>query len=68
MQRVFALTMTVNERSRATMASAGLQYVRTFYDEDDDREGSELGAVEYAVTREQWEASTADSDGATPSR
>ena len=68
MQRVFALTMTVNERSRATMASAGLQYVRTFYDEDDDREGSELGAVEYAATREQWEASTADSDGAAPSR
>ena len=55
MQRVFALTMTVNERSRATMASTGLQYIRTFYDDDDDREGSELGAVEYALTRDQWQ-------------
>ena len=67
MQRVFALTMTVNERSRATMASAGLQYIRTFYD-DDDRDGSELGAVEYAVTRAQWEAAQPNTDGPTPSR
>ncbi|BDV31597.1 GNAT family acetyltransferase [Microbacterium terricola] len=54
MHRVFALTMTVNERSRATMASAGLEYVRTFYDDDDHRDGSELGAVEYATTKDQW--------------
>ena len=67
MQRVFALTMTVNERSRTTMSSAGLQYIRTFYDDDDDRDGSELGAVEYAVTRDQWETTQANTDGATPS-
>ena len=62
MQRVFALTMTVNERSRATMASAGLHYIRTFYDDDDDRDGSELGAVEYAVTRDEWETTQANTD------
>ena len=67
MQRVFALTMTVNERSRATMSSAGLQYIGTFYDDDDDRDGSELGVVEYAVTRAEWETTQANTDGATPS-
>ena len=67
MDRVFALTMTVNERSRATMSSAGLLHVRTFYEDDDDRNGSELGAVEYAITRDQWESAQADSDGVTPS-
>ncbi|GAA1998521.1 GNAT family N-acetyltransferase [Microbacterium pumilum] len=56
MQRVFALTLAVNERSRATMASVGLQYIRTFHEDDDDRDGSELGAVEYALTRDQWES------------
>jgi RimJ/RimL family protein N-acetyltransferase len=66
MHRVFALTLTVNERSRRTMSAAGLQYIRTFYDEDDDRDGSELGAVEYAVTRDEWEAARADPDVATP--
>ncbi|WP_368086661.1 GNAT family N-acetyltransferase [Microbacterium sp. cf046] len=66
MHRVFALTLTVNERSRATMRSAGLEYIRTFYEDDDDRDGSELGAVEYAVTRDQWQAAQADSDLTTP--
>jgi hypothetical protein len=59
--------MTVNERARATMSSAALQYVRTFYEDDDDRDGSELGAVEYAITRDQWESVQADTDGVTPS-
>lgn len=67
MQRVFALTMTVNERSRTTMSSAGLQYVRTFYEENDDRTGSELGAVEYAITRDEWESTQADTHLAAPS-
>ena len=49
------------------MSSAGLQYIRTFYEDDDDRDGSELGAVEYAVTRDQWETTQANTDGATPS-
>ncbi len=59
LQRVFALTMTVNERSRATMSSSGMRYVRVFHDEDDDREGSEHGAVEYAITKDQWSAARA---------
>lgn len=66
LERVFALTMTVNERSRATMSSAGLAFIRTFYEEDDDREGSEHGAVEYAITREQWETAQANAGVAAP--
>lgn len=54
LDRVFALTMTVNERSRATMTNSGLRYIRTFFDDDDEREGSEQGAVEYAITRDEW--------------
>ena len=56
LHRVSAQTMTVNAASRATMASAGLQYVRSFQDPDDDRTGAEHGCVEYAVTRSEWEA------------
>jgi len=67
MQRVFALAMTMNERSRVTMSSAGLQYIRTFC-EDDDRDGSELGAVEYAVTKDRWEIAEANTAVATPQR
>jgi RimJ/RimL family protein N-acetyltransferase len=53
--RVFAQTMTVNTRSRATMAAVGLRYVRTFPDEvDEGLAGSELGAVEYAITQDEW--------------
>jgi RimJ/RimL family protein N-acetyltransferase len=67
LQRVFALTLTVNERSRRTMSSAGLQYLRTFYAADDDRDGSELGAVEYAITRGEWEPTNARPDVSVPS-
>jgi RimJ/RimL family protein N-acetyltransferase len=53
--RVFALTMAVNEASRATMASVGLRYVRTFHEQfDEPIPGAEHGEVEYAITREQW--------------
>lgn len=67
LQRVFALTLTVNERSRATMASTGLQYVRTFFEDDDDRDGSELGAVEYAITKDQWGTARAAADASMSS-
>lgn len=67
LHRVCALTMTVNERSRSTMSSAGLHYVRTFYEDDDDRDGSEFGAVEYAITKDEWEAARADVDATAPS-
>jgi RimJ/RimL family protein N-acetyltransferase len=55
LQRIFAETMAVNERSRATMRRVGLRYVRTFHlDYPDPIPGAELGEVEYAITREQW--------------
>ncbi len=53
--RIFAETMTVNAGSRATMAAVGMQHVRTFHmDWDEPISGSELGEVEYAISREQW--------------
>jgi len=58
LNRVFAETMAVNAASRATMAAIGMQYVRTFHmDWEEPLPGSELGEVEYAITREDWLAS-----------
>ncbi|MEV4472091.1 GNAT family N-acetyltransferase [Nonomuraea sp. NPDC049504] len=55
LDRVFAETMAVNAASRATMASLGMTYVRTFHqDWDDPLPGSEQGEVEYAITRDRW--------------
>ncbi|GAA3443806.1 GNAT family N-acetyltransferase [Planomonospora venezuelensis] len=55
LDRVFAETMAVNTASRATMAAIGMQYVRTFHlDWDEPIPGSELGDVEYAITRQEW--------------
>ncbi len=55
-QRVVADTMTVNERSRRVMERCGLTYVRTFHLEwDEPIAGTELGDVEYAVTRGDYE-------------
>jgi len=55
LRRIFAETMAVNEASRATMASVGLTYVRSFHaDWDEPIPGSEHGEVEYAITREEW--------------
>jgi RimJ/RimL family protein N-acetyltransferase len=55
LRRIFAETMAVNAASRATMASVGLAHVRTFHlDWDEPLPGSELGEVEYAVTRDEW--------------
>jgi RimJ/RimL family protein N-acetyltransferase len=49
------MTALGNTASRATMAAAGLQYVRDFHaDPDDFPPGADLRAVEYAITREQW--------------
>ncbi len=53
--RIFAETMTVNTASRATMTAVGMQYVRTFHlDWEGPIPGSELGEVEYAISRKQW--------------
>ncbi|MGB3764654.1 MAG: GNAT family N-acetyltransferase [Ornithinimicrobium sp.] len=53
--RIFAETMAVNAASRATMVSVGMQFVRNFQLAfDEPVPGSELGEVEYAISREQW--------------
>lgn len=53
--RVFAETMAVNTASRATMASVGMEHTRTFHLAfTDPLPGTELGEVEYAITRERW--------------
>jgi RimJ/RimL family protein N-acetyltransferase len=53
--RIFAQTMAVNEPSRATMASVGLRFVRTFTEKFDvPIPGHEQGEVEYDITRERW--------------
>jgi RimJ/RimL family protein N-acetyltransferase len=55
-ERVYAQTMFVNARSRAVMERAGLHHVRTFHlDFEDPIPGTELGEVEYEITRAQWE-------------
>jgi RimJ/RimL family protein N-acetyltransferase len=55
-QRVVAETMAVNSASRRVMEKAGLTLVRTFHQEWPDRiPGDELGDVEYALTRADWE-------------
>ncbi|MFJ3104264.1 GNAT family N-acetyltransferase [Streptomyces sp. NPDC086835] len=61
-ERVTANTMTVNTRSRRVMEKVGLRFVRTFFEEWPEQiEGSELGDVEYALTREEWERSRTSS-------
>jgi RimJ/RimL family protein N-acetyltransferase len=56
-QRVFALTMTVNAASRRVMEKCGLTLVRTFpYEDGYPIEGAEQGEVEYALTRAEWAA------------
>lgn len=53
--RIFAETMAVNAASRATMAAVGMQHMRTFHMKwEEPLPGSELGEVEYAISRQQW--------------
>ena len=56
LHRVFALTMAVNIASRATMAAIGMQYLRTFHDDDDGPAGVEHGGVEFEITHDTWRA------------
>jgi RimJ/RimL family protein N-acetyltransferase len=59
-ERVFAHTMTVNTASRRVMEKCGLTLVRTApYEGSDIIEGSELGEVEYGLTKSEWEARAA---------
>ncbi|BCJ57577.1 GNAT family N-acetyltransferase [Micromonospora endophytica] len=53
--RVIAQTMAVNAGSRGVMEAVGMRYVRTYFaDWDEPLPGSELGEVEYEMTREMW--------------
>jgi RimJ/RimL family protein N-acetyltransferase len=57
LHRITAYTMTVNAGSRRVMEKCGLRYVRTYFqDWPEVIDGGEHGDVEYAVTREAWEA------------
>lgn len=54
--RVWATAMAVHTASRRVMESAGLRFVRVFHgDWPYSIPGDELGDVEYAVTRAEWE-------------
>ncbi|MEV4051656.1 GNAT family N-acetyltransferase [Amycolatopsis sp. NPDC049688] len=58
LNRIFAQTMAVNTPSRATMASAGMTFARTFSSAEEYEvvlPGTEHGEVEYAITRRQWQ-------------
>jgi len=53
--RVIAQTMTVNAGSRGVLRAVGMRYVRTYFPHfDDPLPGTELGEVEYELTREMW--------------
>jgi RimJ/RimL family protein N-acetyltransferase len=53
---IVCFTLPANTASRRVMEKAGLTCVRTYFDEWlDVIEGSELGDVEYALTRAEWE-------------
>jgi RimJ/RimL family protein N-acetyltransferase len=55
-QRVVAEAMAVNLTSRRVMEKAGLTLVRTFHQPwPYPIEGDELGDVEYALTKANWE-------------
>lgn len=56
-RRVHAETMAVHVASRKVMEKAGLRYCRTFHqDWPFPIPGDELGDVEYALTRQEWQA------------
>ena len=57
--RIVATTMAVHAASRRVMEKAGLTHVRTIYPRwRDPLPGSELGEVEYQITRDEREATT----------
>ena len=65
-RRVWAATMAVNIASRRVMEKAGLRYTRTFYGAwPDTIPGGEHGDVEYALSREDWEAGRTE-EGRSP--
>jgi len=66
-ERVFAHTMTLNAGSRHVLEKCGLTLVGTIpYDGPFDIEGAELGQVEYALTKAEWEAGGAATGNRAP--
>lgn len=60
-RRVTAETMAVNQRSRRVMERCGMRHVRTFHLEfDGPLPGTEMGEVEYEITRAQWDQGHVD--------
>ena len=58
-RRVTANTMTVNTGSRRVMEKSGMRFIRTYFGEwPESIPGDEQGDVEYAITREEWEAAS----------
>ena len=54
-RRAYADTMAVNSASRAVMERIGLRHARTFHLEfEDPLPRTELGEVEYELTRSEW--------------
>jgi RimJ/RimL family protein N-acetyltransferase len=61
-ERVFAHTMAVNAASRRVLEKCGLSLVRTApYEGAGVIESSEQGAVEYALTKPEWQTRTTGS-------
>lgn len=59
-RRVHASTMAINTGSWRVMEKAGMRFVRLFHGEWPERiPGDEEGDVEYAITREEWDADRA---------
>jgi len=57
LSRVIAQTMAVNAGSRGVMEAVGMRHVRTYFPHwDSPLPGSDLGEVEYEMTRPMWEA------------
>ena len=57
MERIWAQTMAVNERSRRVLEGCGLRHHRTVHLEwDDPIPGTEHGEAEYELRRDEWEA------------
>jgi RimJ/RimL family protein N-acetyltransferase len=55
-ERVFAHTMTLNTASRRVLEKCGLTLVSTIpYEGPFEIEGAELGQVEYAITKPEWQ-------------
>ncbi|GAA0921174.1 GNAT family N-acetyltransferase [Virgisporangium aurantiacum] len=54
-RRVIAQTMAANAGSRGVMEAIGMRHVRTYHQQwEDPLPGTELGEVEYEITREMW--------------